>query len=208
MEYALLLEDHPMMAEAVASSLWRWLPGLQLFRAYSLEEAREVLQDAPVPPVFIITDLQLPGSPPLRTLQSLRQWQPLVPMLALTMLDDAATLQLCAQHEAHYLCKSAAADLLCQTLQAWLGAESWQRWCVQAAAPPNPLQDLTARQQDILRELAHGRSNREIADQLCISEDTVRSHIKALFLRLNVKNRTQASKFYLQHKDGAQALRR
>lgn len=202
MEYAILIEDHPLMAEAVGSSLWRWLPALQLLRAYSWAEARDVLQGANAAPMFIVTDLQLPGSAPQHTLQSLRQWQPQAPILALTMLEDAETQQLCAQHGARYLCKTAAADLLQQTLQDWLGPELWGRWNTQPQHKNSPLQDLTARQIDILRELANGRRNREIADLLCISEDTVRSHIKALFTRLAVQNRTQASKLYLQHKDG------
>lgn len=206
LEYALLIEDHPMMSEAVGSSLWRWLPGLQLLRAYSWAEARAVLQDAPVAPAFIVTDLQLPGSPPEKTLQSVRQWQAQAPVLALTMLDDLATRELCARYQALYLCKTAAADMLRQTLHDWLGPERWQRWSAQPMPRPHPLQDLTARQLDILRELANGRSNRDIADLLHISEDTVRSHIKTLFTRLAVKNRTQASKFYLQHQEGLRPL--
>lgn len=202
LEYALLIEDHPMMAEAIGSSLWRWLPGLQLLRAYSWAEARDLLQNSRTPPAFIVTDLQLPGSPPEQTLRSLRQWQAQVPVLALTMLDDQATQQLCAQHQALYLCKSAAADLLHDTLQVWLGPACWQKWSAQPTLGHNPLQDLTTRQLDTLRELANGRSNREIAELLHVSEDTVRSHIKSLFARLAVKNRTQASKFYLQHKEG------
>jgi DNA-binding NarL/FixJ family response regulator len=207
MEYAVLIEDHPMMAEAIGSSLWRWLPGLQLLRAYSLEEAQALLRDAKTPVAFIITDLQLPGSSPEHTLQAVRQWQPQTPVLALTMLADVATMRLCAQNQAMYLCKSAAAESLRQTLKDWLGDDNWQRWSAQPAPQHHPMQDLTTRQLGILHELANGRSNREIADLLHISEDTVRSHIKALFARLGVKNRTQASKFYLQHKQSAAALR-
>lgn len=206
MEYALLIEDHPLMADAIGSSLWRWLPGLQILRAYSWDEARIILQTPSTPPAFVVTDLQLPGSPPERTLQSLRQWQPDVPLLVLTMLDDMFTQRLCASYGALYLCKSAAADQLKQTLQGWLGQEKWMRWSVQPLLRNHPMQGLTARQTDILRELANGRSNREIADMLFISEDTVRTHIKTLFSRLNVKNRTQASKIYLQYKDGLQPI--
>lgn len=202
MEYALLIEDHPLMADAIGSSLWRWLPGLQIVRAYSWDEARAVLQTSSTPPAFVVTDLQLPDSTPERTLQSLRQWQPDVPVLALTMLDDMPTQRLCTAYKVLYLCKTAAADQLKQTLQNWLGQDRWAHWCIQPMLSNHPMQGLTARQIDILRELANGRSNREIADFLHISEDTVRTHIKTLFSRLKVKNRTQASKIYLQCKDG------
>lgn len=207
MEYALLIEDHPLMADAVGGSLWRWLPGIQIVRAYSWQEARDALQGVFIPPVFVVTDLQLPGSTPERTLQSLRQWQPDVPVLALTMLDDLSTRQLCAQHNALYLCKTAAADQLQKTLQAWLGHERWSQWSTQTLHHTHPMQGLTTRQTDILRELANGSSNREIASKFRISEDTVRTHVKTLFVRLEVKNRTQASKVYLQHKDKLEQTR-
>ncbi len=206
MEYALLIEDHPLMAEAVGSSLWRWLPGLQILRAYSWGEARDFLQLPSAPPAFVVTDLQLPGSDPEHTLKSIRQWQPDVPLMALTMLDDLSTLRLCEQHRAIYLCKTAAADQLKQTLQTWLGHQRWLEWSVHQVCVNHPIHGLTTRQTDILRELANGRSNREISELLYISEDTVRTHIKTLFLRLDVKNRTQASKIYLQHKNGLQPI--
>lgn len=189
------------MAEAVGNSLWRWLPALQVVRAYSWAEARQVLHQGPVPPVFIVSDLQLPGSTAEHTLQSLRQWQPDVPVLALTMLEGQQVQQLCARYGAHYLCKTAAPELLRKALQDSLDPQDWARWSVATEPTVHPLQGLTVRQKDILRELANGRSNREIADLMHISEDTVRSHIKGLFVRLDVKNRTQASKLYLQHKD-------
>jgi DNA-binding NarL/FixJ family response regulator len=191
-----------MMAEAIGFRLGGWLPGLQLRKAYSWAEARALLQNTSTPPEFIVTDLQLPDSPPEQTLRSLREWQAQVPVLALTMLTDQATQELCARHQALYLCKSAAFSQLLQSLQKWLGADFWQKWRAQAPLQHNPLHDLTTRQLDTLRELANGRSNREIADRLCVSEDTVRSHMKSLFVRLAVKNRTQASKFYLQHIEG------
>ena len=151
---------------------------------------------------FIITDLQLPDCEPAQTLRNLRQSLPDVPVLALTMLDDTQTRALCADHRVKYLCKTAASEQLRQTLYDWLGPEHWAKWSMHPDPKDHPLRQFTARQRDILRELANGRSNREIAEVLCISEETVRTHIKALFTRLGIKNRTQASKFYLQHQNG------
>lgn len=202
MDYSILIEDHPMMAEAVGSSIWRWLPALQLVRAYSWAEAKALLRGERQPPVFIVTDLQLQDSEPMQTLHNIRQLLPQVPVLALTMLDDAPTRALCISRRAHYLCKTAASEQLRQTLQDWLGPEHWAHWSQQPASRTHPLNEFTSRQKDILRELANGRSNREIGELLHIGEETVRSHIKTLFARLDVKNRTQASKFYLQHKHG------
>jgi DNA-binding NarL/FixJ family response regulator len=62
-----------------------------------------------------------------------------------------------------------------------------------AAAPANTLPvQLTEREQEVLRALAHGLSNREIADQLVITEGTVKNHVSSLIDKLGVRDRTQA----------------
>jgi DNA-binding NarL/FixJ family response regulator len=60
--------------------------------------------------------------------------------------------------------------------------------------PPSPrLEQLTARETDVLRELAAGRSNTEIAERLFVSEGTVKTHVVAILRKLEVRDRTQAA---------------
>jgi two-component system response regulator DegU len=59
---------------------------------------------------------------------------------------------------------------------------------------------LTQRETEVLREIVTGKSDREISDSLCISEHTVRSHVKSLFRKMNVSSRTKAIHEAIQNK--------
>ncbi|MEF9386069.1 response regulator transcription factor [Ralstonia solanacearum species complex bacterium KE056] len=68
----------------------------------------------------------------------------------------------------------------------------------QPAAAPRSWQALTPRQQDILREVASGKSNVEIAQTLHISVETVKSHMQQILMRLEARNRTELAAMYQQ----------
>ena len=60
-------------------------------------------------------------------------------------------------------------------------------------------EQLTEREREVLESLIKGRSNKEIASSLCISEDTVKSHLKTLFSKLRVRDRTGAAVEAIRH---------
>jgi DNA-binding NarL/FixJ family response regulator len=62
-----------------------------------------------------------------------------------------------------------------------------------------PLEPLSEREREVLLEVALGRSNREIAESLIVSEETVRTHLKSAFRKLEVNDRTQAVVVALKH---------
>jgi NarL family two-component system response regulator LiaR len=62
-----------------------------------------------------------------------------------------------------------------------------------------PTENLTEREIEVLREVAHGLSNDEIGDKLCISSATVRTHLGNIFSKLNISRRTQAALYALRH---------
>jgi DNA-binding NarL/FixJ family response regulator len=74
------------------------------------------------------------------------------------------------------------------------------------AAPKRVNADgLSEREQEVLELVAHGRTNREIADSLCIEPSTVRSHLRNILSKLNATNRIQAIAFARGHRDGGRA---
>jgi len=65
--------------------------------------------------------------------------------------------------------------------------------------PPHKLYPLTPREQDVLFELTKGKSNREIASSLFVTEKTVKTHISNIFSKLHVQDRTQAALYAVKH---------
>jgi DNA-binding NarL/FixJ family response regulator len=66
-------------------------------------------------------------------------------------------------------------------------------------AAPDVLDDLSQREVEVLRHLAAGRSNREIADALCISLNTVATHVRNILAKTGAANRTEAAAYALRH---------
>ena len=67
-------------------------------------------------------------------------------------------------------------------------------------APPPELEELTAREVDVLRKIGEGASNQEIASALFISEATVKSHVGRIFTKLGVRDRAAAIVFAFDHR--------
>ena len=96
-----------------------------------------------------------------------------------------------------YLIKSASIQSLRERIHAIVGARSISDQ--QGSRRGGTLQDIFTRKQlQVLEELPAGRSNREIAARLSISEETVRSHMKEILARLGVRNRTEGVALYLK----------
>lgn len=70
---------------------------------------------------------------------------------------------------------------------------------LQSAGSNEPWQELTEREQDVLRAIAKGQSNQEIADSLGIAVKTVKTHISNIFVKLDVQDRTQAAIYAIRH---------
>jgi NarL family two-component system response regulator LiaR len=65
--------------------------------------------------------------------------------------------------------------------------------------PPDPLQPLSPRERDVLRLIAQGHSNRQIARELAIGEQTVKTHVRGILTKLGLQDRVQAAIFALRH---------
>ena len=68
--------------------------------------------------------------------------------------------------------------------------------------PPDPLEPLSPRERDLLRLIARGHSNRQIARDLAIGEQTVKTHVRSILTKLGLQDRVQAAIFALRHQTG------
>jgi DNA-binding NarL/FixJ family response regulator len=205
--FALIVEDHPLVADSLVACVRECDAGLKVEMAESLVVALRILVKRPAP-LLIVTDLTLTDAQGTQAVKSLRQAAPQSPILVFTALDDP-TLRREAQAlgAIAYLIKSTSSQTLRDEIRAVIGARPVSR---EAAPGRKDMASrlLTRKQVAVLEELVAGRSNKEIATRLSISDDTVGSHLKEIFNRLGARNRTEAVVRYLEMVSRAENRRR
>ncbi|GAA0248758.1 response regulator transcription factor [Cryptosporangium japonicum] len=160
-------------------------------------------------PDVVLMDLRMPGMDGVSATRRLRADRPRTQVIALTTFDDDADVFAAIRAGAiGYLLKDASSERLVEAIQAAARGESLLEPAVAAKlvarfaqlpdepAGPRPqplLTPLTDRELDVVRLLADGRSNREIAAALFLAEGTVKNHVTAALAKLNARDRTQAA---------------
>jgi DNA-binding NarL/FixJ family response regulator len=195
--FALIVEDHPLVADSLLACVHDCDAELKVDIAESLSIALRVLELRPQP-ALIVTDLSLPDAKGAEAVRRLREAAPRTPLLVFTALDDPELRREAKQLGASaYLIKNTASQALRDEIRALIGARPTGKTVApRRAEPANRL--LTPKQLTVLEELAAGRSNKEIAVRMNISDETVGSHMKEILSRLGAKNRTEAVVRYLQ----------
>lgn len=198
----LIADDHPLYREGVARTLSED-PTLDVVgTARDGEEAVQLASQ--LAPDLVLMDLSMPGAGGLAALRRLRAEQPALRVAILTASeDDQDVMEALKAGAQGYVLKgigggellAAVKDLargqtyvsphLAGRMLELMRAESEGR----AAAP----QRLTPREEEILGELAEGKSNKEIARSLSIQEKTVKHHVTVILQKLQVRNRTEAA---------------
>jgi two-component system nitrate/nitrite response regulator NarP len=196
----LIVEDHPMMASSVTSYLQTMHINVRSVVVRSIAQAKKWLAKRDRP-ILIIADLNLPDSIGLETLKELRDLAPLVPIMVFSMDDDPGTERAVLTMGAKsFVSKSSLPEHFIRQIKAHLASVVEQpvtEYSSKSKKDEHPVASLTPRQQAVLAEVASGYSNREMAQRLRISEETIHSHLSEIFQRLGVQNRTQASIQYL-----------
>ncbi|NML43920.1 response regulator transcription factor [Ramlibacter sp. G-1-2-2] len=188
-----VIDDHPLMREAVVMLLRRLRPGanvVELDRLGSIEAA--VGQHGA--PDLITLDLKLPDTTGASGVHELKKRFPETPLAVLSASPAADAEEQCIEAGADiYIEKSSGGLEIGNALRALLSADGQ----FEELAPTD--NKLSKRQKQLIVMLDRGLSNREIADELGISEHTVKVHLWRLFRRLGVKSRTQTIHFARMH---------
>ena len=187
------------------------LPGIAVTgEAEDGEAAVEVV--AAQRPQVVLMDLNMPGCDGVEATRRIRASYPQTQVVVLTTYsDDESIISALRAGALGYLTKDATraeigrAVLAAAAGQAVMDPEVQQRLlsaAVRAPAPPSgdPEEgDLTPRESDVLRLIAAGKSNREIARALFVSEATVKTHINRIFAKTGSRDRTQAMRYAYTH---------
>ncbi|HEX2101575.1 MAG TPA: response regulator transcription factor [Candidatus Synoicihabitans sp.] len=195
----LVVDDHPPMRMGLVA-LIQSQPGMDVIaEASDGEEAIEVYDD--VRPDVVLMDLRMPGMGGVEAILAIRKKHPEARVIVLSTYDLDEDIHRAIQSGAQsYLLKDMPSEEIASTIRAvHAGDALLPRQVAERLTQRAEREQLTERERDVLEALIKGRSNKEIASSLCISEDTVKSHLKTLFTKLRVRDRTGAAVEAIRH---------
>lgn len=198
----LIVDDHSVVRQ-----------GLRMF--LSLDPELEIVGEASngveglqlareLQPHVVLMDLLMPVMDGVAATAAIRRELPDVEVVALTsVLEDASVFGAIRAGAIGYLLKDTEAEELCRAIKAaaagqvQLSPQAAARLMREVRVPESP-EALTQREIEVLRLLAHGLANKEIARELGIGEKTVKTHVSNILSKLGVLSRTQAALHAIQ----------
>jgi NarL family two-component system response regulator LiaR len=202
----LIVDDHGVVREGLRAYL-ELEPDIQV-----VGEARDgldaVRRASELHPDVVLMDLVMPNMDGVAATTRIKEAQPSTHVIVLTsFLDDDRVVPAIKAGATSYLLKDVAAADLARAIraaragQAQLHPEVAKRLMQQVTAPrkPDASAQLTDREREVLRLLADGRSNKEIARSLVVSERTVKGHVSNILGKLGLQDRTQAALYAVRH---------
>jgi two-component system, NarL family, response regulator LiaR len=193
----LIADDHAIVRQGLRMFLGLD-PDLELVgEAANGKEAIELARN--LKPDVVLMDLVMPELDGIAATEIIRRKFPDVEVIALTsVLEDKSVVGAVRAGAIGYLLKDTNAEDLCRSIKAaaagqvQLSPQAADRLTREIRTPEHP-QKLTDREVEVLRLLAEGKANKEIAASLFISETTVKTHVSNILLKLGVPSRTQAA---------------
>lgn len=171
------------------------------------KEAWELCRDQK--PDVVLMDMRMPEYDGSWGIRRIKEDFPEIKILVLTTFDDTETVQAAVESGADgYVLKEMEDDRLIQSVKAVYAGirvfgdrvfEEMRRQMAQAKKRPEKIEGITEREREVMRCVARGMDNKEIAAELFLAEGTVRNHISRLLEKLKLKDRTQLAVFTVKN---------
>jgi DNA-binding NarL/FixJ family response regulator len=191
----LIVDDHPIVRDGLAAVL-DTQPDLEV--AGLADNGQQAIhQVAALSPDVVLMDLKMPTMDGASTTATIKKSHPDVRVLVLTTYDTDADITAAVDAGADgYLLKQASRDELCAAIRTVARGGSALSPAVAAKVlgrmRGEPGEGLSAREIEVLTAVARGRSNKEVARKLHLSEATVKTHLLHIYTKLGVADRTAA----------------
>lgn len=195
----LIVDDHLALRIGLAAMLAPQ-PGLRVV-AEAVDNPGALAACAEHRPDVVLMDLRIPGGGGVEATLTIRRRWPATRVLIVTTFDGDEDIHRAIQAGASgYLLKGLSSAELVQAIEAIHRGETVMPPGVAARLHQRGLRkDLSPRELEVLRLMVDGRSNKEIARDLRIGEESVKTHSKSLFQKLGVSDRTQAAIEAIRH---------
>ena len=202
----LITDDHAIVREGLRT-LISTEPGMKLI-GEAVNGLEAVQKACELKPDVILMDMVMPQMGGLEAIQKIKEQCPESHILVLTSFSDDETVFPAIKAGAlGYLLKNTSPDRLLSAIRdvnqgnpsmsSDIASKLMRELQRKTNLPPTD-EPLTDREMDVLKLIAEGMTNQEIADQLVISEGTVRTHVSNILSKLHLANRTQAALFALR----------
>ena len=208
---ALIADDHNLIREGIKLILNRLLESVDIMEADNFDDTHKIVA-ANKDMDLIVMDLFMPGMTGPQGVSIIRNSAPVVPIIVLSMSEDPRHMRDALKFGANgYIPKSSKNSILTNAINLvldggiyippeMLDTISDTRDSDAAADNSGKKPPLTKRQMEVLSLMAQGRTNKDIARILDISDTTVKSHATTIYRQLGAENRTQAVHYALRFK--------
>lgn len=200
----LIVDDHAVVRKGLRSFLQAYDDLELVGEASDGDEAVQFCEK--LQPDVILMDLMMPRMDGETATTIIRQRFPQVQIIALTSFKgDRLVQKLLNAGAIGYLLKNISADELAQSIRAahsgqpTLSPEATKALINSATQPRLPDLNLTAREMEVLKLMANGFSNPQIAEKLSISRSTVKFHVSSILAKMNLNTRTEVVSFALHN---------
>jgi DNA-binding NarL/FixJ family response regulator len=199
----LIADDHSVVRQGLRMFLGLDAELEVIGEATNGEEAVKLAHE--LRPDVVLMDMLMPLMDGVTATGKIRAELPDTEVIALTsVLDDGTVVGAVKAGAIGYLLKDTQADELCRAIKAaaagqvQLSPQAAARLVREVRVPEAPAPGLTERETEVLRLLAQGKANKEIAHSLSIGEKTVKTHVSAILGKLGAQSRTQAALYAAQ----------
>lgn len=194
----IIADDHPLFRQALSNMLIKQFPQTHLLEAQTIPALEQLLLGS-VDADLLLLDLDIPGAQGFNTLIQIRHSYPQLGVIVISGFEDKDTISKAMTHgAAGFIPKSTPVEQMITAINEVLAGKLWtptgdfSAINSQSALMAEKIASLTPQQHKILMMFADGLLNKQIAYELGLSESTIKSHASTIFLKLGVRNRTQA----------------